>query len=117
MTRYRNSFPWTGLLASIAIVAFLGLLVASFIGNLPGATQERALGNARKWAGEAKVETSRLTCVHDSDGDGFSSCTAVTTAAEKIYLQCASGFFGALTGAVGCKEIETTLHLNQKIRR
>jgi hypothetical protein len=50
------------------------------------------------------LQVKRKSCAGDSDGDGYGSCTVVTTEGEKIFLQCPSDFLGNLSGGTGCKE-------------
>ena len=112
----KQGFTLIELMIVLAIAGILFAVVAGAILNNPGKTEQRATENANRWAAAQHIEHKRLSCAHDSDGDGYGSCTIVTTDGEKIQLQCASGFVQDATGASGCKEIDGNVKVNQTIR-
>jgi hypothetical protein len=108
--------PWAVKLMIAAVAAFItffGLIPFLFYLtiDLPGKTEARATKNAKRWVAKSNLSAKRLSCAYDSDRDGYGSCTLVTTANERIFLQCPSGWFINLTGATGCKEIESNLKI------
>ncbi len=103
------------LIEIMIVMAILGILLTIVISttiNSPGVTENRATTNADKWISETGITIKRKSYSHDSDGDGYGSCTVVTQEGEKIYLQCVSGWFQEFTGASGCKEVDTLIKFN-----
>lgn len=105
------------LIISVGIFAVAG----NWIVNRPGQTEARAHEAATRFVASNKLDVSRLTCAYDNDNDGYGSCTLVTTEApgkpsEKIFLQCPARFLNTLLGADSCKEVDTTVQLNNKRR-
>jgi type II secretory pathway pseudopilin PulG len=105
----------------LVIVAMLFAFFGNWIVNRPGQTEARAYQAAQRFVATNKIEASRLTCAYDNDGDGYGSCTLVTTDApgkpsEKIFLQCPARFLNTLMGADNCKEVDTTIQLSNKRR-
>ena len=102
-------------LIALAIVAlflfFTASAIISTILNSAGSTERRAFEAARHWMAQNNITATRMSCAHDSDGDGYGSCTVVPPGGEKIYLQCVAGFWQGFWGARGCKEVETTMKL------
>lgn len=101
-------------IASIGFVVLALVLIFSWklIVDRPGQTEGRAAENMQVWLASSGVgATTRKSCSHDSDGDGYASCAAVTAAGEKIYLECVAGWWPTVTGASGCKEIEMSLKM------
>mgnify|MGYP003648941336 CR=1 FL=1 len=97
-------FEAISILAVLCIFAIFGVSVFM---NTPGATQARAEEQGRNWVTTNNIyEIKRFSCAFDSAGTGLGTCTIVT-ATEKIYLQCVSGWYSKLTGATGCKEVDT----------
>ena len=102
----------TEITIGLIFLSVLALLILNLFVNNAGATERRASESAAGWVSKNNVETQRLSCAHDSDGDGYGSCTAVTKTGDKIYLQCVAGFWQGFWGASGCKEVETTLQFH-----
>lgn len=100
----------------LAIVLILSMVVGGAFLNTPGQTEERSLENAKAWVQSQNLTAKRLSCAHDSDGDGYASCTLVTQEDEKIYLQCPAGFMQEVMGAKSCKEIEMTIQSTRRSR-
>jgi hypothetical protein len=104
----------TGVKLFIGLV-FLMAIPGVFLGgcmNNKGATEKRALENAKKFAVENNLKIQRINCAGDSDGDGFGSCTIVTDKNEKIMLQCPSDWSDTkIWGATGCKEIFQNMNM------
>ena len=112
----KNGFTVIELMIVVAIFGiFIAVIAGNFLNN-PGQTEARATENAHRWATNQGVELKRLSCSHDSDQDGYGSCTIVAEDGERIQLQCASGFVQEATGASGCKEIDGNVKVNQTIR-
>jgi hypothetical protein len=114
-TFYR--FGIAEILVTLFLAAFFVLMAASWVLNLPGFTEARAKETAAAWVQTNSIQPKRTSCAHDSDGDGYGSCTVVTQTDEKVYLQCVAGFWQGLFGASGCKEVETTIKFNQGARK
>jgi prepilin-type N-terminal cleavage/methylation domain-containing protein len=112
----QNGFTLIEAFIVVAIVGILAAIVGGAVLNNPGETESRATENAKRWASNQGVQTRRLSCAHDSDMDGYGSCTIVTNDGERINLQCASGFYQQATGSSGCKEIDGQFKMNQTIR-
>lgn len=116
MNRIIKGFTLLEVMIVLAIVGIFSLVIAGAVLNNPGATQERATANMQAWAASQGIQPKRASCAHDSDGDGFGSCTVVDQAGEKIHLQCSAGFVGGLTGANSCKETDARLDFQEKRR-
>lgn len=96
----------------LAVVFTILFFTWKMLVNRPGQTEERATGNMQVWLAKSGVGTpTRKSCSHDSDGDGYASCTVALETGEKIYLECVAGWWPDLTGASGCKEIEMSLKM------
>jgi len=83
-----------------------------------GATENRAYEAGELFISKNQIvmtdgtERGRMTCAGDSDGDGYGSCTIVTLAGEKIYLQCPTDWIAVnFWNAASCKEIEAALYM------
>lgn len=126
----RNTFSrgFTMIEAMVALVfvfvigAFIVAIFSNLFFNRPGQTEARATQAAQQYMDKTKIAVARLNCAHDSDGDGYGSCTVVTKASEgvpseKIYLQCPARFVNTLMGATSCKEVEFTMQMNNKVSR
>lgn len=116
MKKYSIGFTMIETMIGIATVAIVGAIVLGAVANNPGATEQRATKNANNWATTQGIKLKRLSCAHDSDYDGYGSCTLVAEDGERIQLQCASGFVQEATGASGCKEIDGQFKMNQSVR-
>lgn len=112
MKTYQKAFALIEVMIVLCIFGiFVSILAAAFMNN-PGATEERAKESAHGWLTSNNIAPKRFSCAHDSDGDGYGSCTVVTQTDEKIYLQCVSGWFQKLTGASSCKEVDTLIKIS-----
>lgn len=104
------------LIELMVLMAFIGILAAVVIGVMmdnPGATEARAKESMVAWVADNSIQPTRASCAHDSDHDGYGTCTVVTGSGEKIYLQCVSGWVQKIWGASGCKEVDTTIKLTR----
>lgn len=94
----------------ISILAWLliaAMMITGMLMNNRGATEARALEGAKSFINENQLAIERLTCTGDSDGDGYGSCTVVTSEGEKIHLSCVTGYLDThLWDAKGCKEVD-----------
>lgn len=114
--RFNKQFKWMEFMtkAMIGLIG-CGILVSALLAgcmNNKGATEKRALENAKKFASENNLKIQRINCAGDSDGDGFGSCTIVTDKNEKIMLNCPSDWFDTkVWGATGCKEIFQNMNM------
>ena len=107
------------IIAGIVCLVIVGVILAFFgnwIVNRPGQTEARAQTAAQRFVVANKIEVERLTCAYDNDGDGYGSCTLVSKAGEKIFLQCPARFLNTMMGADSCKEVDTTIQLSNKRR-
>lgn len=100
------------------VILFIVLVFVSIVGswfvNTPGQTEGRATNHMNEWVQtNVKEPIKRSSCAHDSDGDGYASCTVATQSGEKIFLQCPSGFTTVALGASNCKEVEGNLKLSR----
>jgi len=97
------------LIEVIIVLAILGILLAVVSGglvNTRGATEARAYEGMSKFlADNSNIQVERKTCAGDSDGDGYGTCTIVTTKGETIRLECPTGYFDRMTGAESCKDM------------
>jgi hypothetical protein len=58
--------------------------------NLTGANREAAKANAAEFAAELGLELKGVSCVeHDTDGDGYVSCTFSLTSGDVQTFECA----------------------------
>lgn len=108
----QNGFNLFAMTFIVAIAALVLLTVLGFVFDNPGATEDRAKEHASAWIKENGVsEVKRFSCAHDSDGDGYGTCTIVTET-EKIFLQCPSSISNVIFGATACKEVDTLMKMN-----
>jgi hypothetical protein len=112
MRKSPSRFPRFGLIEvfiGLVIPGIFLVVILSIFGNLifnrPGKTEERATVAAQHFVMVNKIETTRLSCAYDADNDGYGSCTAVTPAGEKLYLQCPASWGNTMMGATNCKEV------------
>lgn len=115
--KYQKGITGVELLSMLFIVCLASIALASMFVNNMGATEKRTKEAALAFMSDNDLTKKRLTCSGDSDGDGYGSCTLVTTEGEKIQLQCVSGFMATkLWGATGCKEVDMRINgMNMKI--
>jgi hypothetical protein len=101
---------------ALTVIAFIMLIFVSLGGAIyqstPGKTLARTEANVTEWVSKHGIQVQRLSCAHDSDSDGYGSCTIVTTSGEKIFLQCVGGWLTSAFGGRGCKEVDTLIKLN-----
>ena len=100
----QTGFTLIELTIVIAILGVIGSIVYASFSDTRGATQSRAEDNMNLFISNNHLQVKRKSCAGDSDGDGYGSCTIVTTEGEKIFLQCPSDYLGNLGGGTGCKE-------------
>lgn len=113
-----GGFTLIELLIALAIVSIVLSLVMTAGCDTAGRTEARARANADAWIAANDVkDIKRMSCAHDSDGDGYGSCTIVTNDGEKIYLQCVAGWLQGATGASSCKEVDTLMKVDTGHRR
>ncbi len=97
------------LIKLLIVIVIMGVFLAipvNFILNNRGATEKRALKLCNRYLISNNIKAKRLTCAGDSDGDGYGTCNVVTTAGEKIILQCPTNYFDVnWFGASQCKEM------------
>jgi hypothetical protein len=80
----------------------------------PEKQQDKAVENMNGWMAANNItvdQIKRANCAHDSDGDGWATCTVVTKPSgeeqgEHISLQCVTGWLKDKMGASGCKEVD-----------
>jgi len=97
-------------IVEVLLVAAVVGIFASLIGgvglNNRGATERRAMVAAKMFISQNGMKVKRITCAGDSGGDGYGTCSVLTSEGEKIFLQCPTGFFDTkLFGATQCKEV------------
>lgn len=112
MRRSELSYLGVALVIAVSACALLYLMIVWAYNRMPGQTQERGTRHAVTWIGDNKISVSRLSCGPDSDHDGYASCTVVSPDGSKIFLQCISSWFDELTGAKGCKEMDSLIKIN-----
>jgi len=91
----------------VLFVAILVLIINVFLifVNNKSATANRAYDNAELFAIENNISVGRLNCTGDGNGNGYGTCTIVSSTNDKTHLECTSGFIDVkLWKATGCKE-------------
>lgn len=93
-----------GVIITVVLV-IIASVVLTFMNNR-GATETRAVEGANKFISDNGLETKRVTCAGDSDGDGYGACAVTLTDGERIRLECPTNFLDVkLFGASSCKEV------------
>jgi type II secretory pathway pseudopilin PulG len=114
MKKTQTGYALIEVFVAVVFVGIVGSLIFVRFLNTPGQTEERATEHAQAWVKSQHITPKRMSCAHDSDGDGYGSCTVVTDTDEKNYLQCPAGYGNTLMGATSCKEVELTIQSNRK---
>lgn len=97
----------------LSLVCIIGVTIFVHVINNRNFTEQRARENAQKFITDNNITSKRMTCAGDSDGDGYGTCTIVTSTNEKIQLACPSDFVDVrIFGAQGCKE-KSLVQLNE----
>lgn len=109
----QKGFTLAHILLTLLIISILVVVTTNIctiwlsFANNRGATEKRAYTAANYFVAKNQLQTKRLTCAGDSDGDGYGSCTLILTDGEKIRLECVSDFMDTkIYGAKGCKEMD-----------
>lgn len=108
-----KGFTLMEVLVGLVIVSMLLVGSCSAVLNNRGWTEDRAYGGATSFLNSNDIEFKRMTCAGDSDGDGYGTCNVVSSADEKIILNCPTNFFDVnLFGASSCKEVFQNYNLS-----
>lgn len=106
-TLLEKAIAWSPLLAFAAIVLLvLGMWAYSLFWNNRGATEARAYDGVHAFIKQNSIQSKRITCAGDSDGNGYGTCTIAATDGEVIALECPTDFIDVnVWGATSCKEV------------
>lgn len=91
----------------VAIIGIVVVTISSIFVNNRGATEHRAYDGMKLFIARNNIaDIKRNTCAGDSDGDGYGTCTIVTSQSETITIQCPTDWMDLhVFGVSSCKEI------------
>jgi prepilin-type N-terminal cleavage/methylation domain-containing protein len=99
------------LIELIVVAAILSILALVFVATCGAGDQGNLKIQAKQFADDLGYEVKGVSCMsHDSDGDGYISCTIRYEASpdefETLALECAGGL---LNWKTGCKQVKMGL--------
>ena len=116
---FNKGISLISIIAIIGIIVFLSGIGTKLLINRPSVTTNRANDNFDHLLAGIQGTVLRRSCSHDSDNDGYGSCSATIQyangAIEKIFAQCPSGLLNNALGGKNCKETQAPLKGNMSI--
>ena len=108
--RHRGSHkrfdPFNLMFMLIGAIVVIGIIASVMIGAynyfFSKSMAETSLANFEQ---EQAIAFQGKSCLMDTDGDGYASCTVRDPRGERIVLQCSASLMQHFVGSASCKEI------------
>ncbi len=110
---FSKVFAGTAIVVALGAVTVFSLASSSCVTNAAGWHKEAAEKNAKQFLQELNMKYDGVSCVkHDSDGDGYVSCTVALPESQTLALECAGFRFVSAFSNEGCREQKINVRHN-----